>query len=331
MKSAPLDAEILADDAPARRDDDRVEAESGVAVAAAGPSAALTLACCALLCLIWGSTWLVIKWGLRDLPPFTGASLRFLLAAACMTLLAWGWGARESGGRPPWIAVVAHGLFQFTLNYGLVYVSETSIPSGLVSVLWSVFPLFVALGAHFVLKSERLSGRQWAGMVLAFAGVASLFVTDIAVIDARALRLGALLLLAPAAVTVSTLLIKQRAAGSSSLLLNRDALWIGGVCLGVGALFWERQAPVLFSARAVASIVYLALPGTVLTFGLYVWLLRYVPAYRMSLTAFITPLLALFAGAAFGRERIGLHTLFGSALLLSGVLLVVLRRARRPA
>jgi drug/metabolite transporter (DMT)-like permease len=296
---------------------------------AAGPGRALTLACCALLCLIWGSTWLVIKLGLRDLPPFTGASLRFLLAAACMSFVAWRWGAREGGGPPPRVAVIAHGLFQFTLNYGLVYVSETSIPSGLVSVLWSVFPLFVALGAHFVLRSERLTARQWAGMVLAFAGVASLFITDIAVIDGRAVRLGALLLLAPLSVTVSTLLIKQRAAGSSSLLLNRDALWIGAACLGCGALLLERDQPAMFSLRAVASIVYLAVPGTVLTFGLYLWLLRYVPAYRMSLVAFVTPLVALFVGAAFGHERIELHTVFGTALLLSGVLLVVLRRSRQ--
>src|SRR5687768_4893060 len=102
----------------------------------------------ALLCLVWGSTWLAIKYGLRDVPPFTGAALRFVIAGLCMALLARAFASREGGGRPPFVVVLAQGLFQFALNYGLVYVSETIIPSGLVSVLWSVFPLFIALAGR---------------------------------------------------------------------------------------------------------------------------------------------------------------------------------------
>src|SRR5688572_8667979 len=115
----------------------------------------------ALLCLVWGSTWLAIKFGLRDVPPFTGAAVRFMVAGVCMAAVAGLLGGREGGGRAPAIVVLAQGLFQFALNYGLVYVGETIIPSGLVSVLWSVFPLFVALAGHFILKTEFLSGAQW--------------------------------------------------------------------------------------------------------------------------------------------------------------------------
>jgi drug/metabolite transporter (DMT)-like permease len=293
------------------------------------PSPALTSVLLVLLCLVWGSTWLVIKIGLRDVPPFTGAALRFLVAGLCMAALVPLLAEREGGTRPPFLAVLLQGLFQFALNYALVYVSETVIPSGLVSVLWSVFPLFVALAGHFVLKSELLVGRQWLGMLLAFSGVALLFVTDLARVDARAVPMGLLMLVAPLSVCVSTLVIKHRAAGASSLILNRDSILIGCVVLAILAFCFEREMPVTFTPVAVGSILYLALFGTVLTFGVYLWLLRSVPAYRMSLTAFVTPAVALVAGALFGGEALHLHTLAGTGCVLGGVALVLGRRVKK--
>jgi drug/metabolite transporter (DMT)-like permease len=285
----------------------------------------------AVLCLVWGSTWLVIKYGLRDVPPFTGAAVRFLVAGLCMAVLVRVLSGREGGGAPPFGVVLAQGLFQFALNYGLVYMAETAIPSGLVSVLWSVFPLFVGLAGHFVLKNELLSGAQWVGLLLSFGGVALLFFTELASIDLRAVKLGLLLLLAPLSVTVSTLLIKHRAAGSSSLILNRDSMLIGAVVLGGLAAALERGESPRWTSSAVGSILYLAIAGTVLTFGIYLWLLRYVPAYKMSLTAFITPLVALLVGSLVGGEPLGVYTIAGSACVIGGVALVILTKAARAA
>jgi len=293
------------------------------------PTPVVTNALLALVCLIWGSTWLVIKVGLRDVPPFTGAAVRFVVAGVCMAGLVGLFSRREGGGSPPRGVVLAQGLFQFALNYGLVYVAETAIPSGLVAVLWSVFPLFVSLAGHFVLKNEILSPAQWFGMLLAFAGVALLFVTDLRAIDLRAVKLGALLLLAPLSVTVSTLLIKYRAAGASSLVLNRDSMLIGAVVLGGIAAVVERDQAPRWTSLAVGSILYLALAGTVMTFGIYLWLLRFVPAYKMSLTAFVTPLIALIVGSALGGEGLSVFTLMGSACVVGGVALVLVARARR--
>ena len=76
---------------------------------------------------------------------------------------------------------------------------------------------------------------------------------------------------------------------------------------------------------AVASVLYLALAGTVFTFGVYLWLLRYVPAYRLSLTAFATPVVALLVGALFGDEPLHTHTLAGACCVLGGIALVLLK------
>jgi drug/metabolite transporter (DMT)-like permease len=295
------------------------------------PSALVAYGLLGLTCLAWGSTWLVIKWGIHDLPPLTSAALRFLLAGGVMALLAPWLVPREGGRRPPRSVVLAQGVGQFTLNYALVYYAETVLPSGLVSVLWAVYPLMVALGGHFFTKAERLEARQWLGGALAFAGVVLLFITDVSNISRAAIAWALLLLLAPAAVAASTLLIKQRAADASSILINRDSMLIGSALLFALALVFERDEPRRFSPAALGSIAYLALVGSVFTFGVYMWLLRRLSAYSLSLTSFVVPVLALSFGALAGGEALTISSLAGTALVLFGVGLSLksFRAARR--
>jgi drug/metabolite transporter (DMT)-like permease len=284
----------------------------------------------ALISAVWGSTWLVIRQGLDDLPPLLGAGARFIVAGLVMAALVPWLREREGGERPPFGVVLVQALCQFTGNFALVYWCETVIPSGLVSVLWATFPLMMSLTGHFVTRAERLRGVQWLGLVVAFLGVASLFGTDVAQGGKRAVSMGLLLLLAPASVTVSTTLIKRRAAGASSLLLNRDSMLIGGVLLLVLSAAFERDAPVRLTGTALFSVVYLALLGSVVTFGVYLWLLRSVPAYRLSLISYVTPVLALLLGRSVRNEPFGSTTLLGTALVLLGVAFTLRRKPREP-
>lgn len=281
-----------------------------------------------LVCLVWGSTWLVIKIGLRELPALTAAGLRIIIAGLTMAAVAPWLAAREGGVRPAWSVVLAQALSQFTFNYAIVYYAEGILPSGLVSVLWSVFPLLIALGGHFVTRSERLSGYQWLGCAIGCLGVAVLFITDIAGVGGDALGVALLLLLAPASVAASTLLIKQRAHGASSVLLNRDSMLVGGGLLLLLALVFERDAEQHWTASAIACVAYLAFAGTVFTFGVYLWLLRHLPAFFLSLTSYVVPVIALLLGVLLGDEPFTLTTLAGALLVLAGVALTL--RRRRP-
>lgn len=293
------------------------------------PTRVLAYALMLVACLVWGSTWLVIKVGLQDLPPLTSAAIRIVLAGVVMAALC-PWLVRlEGGGRPPLGVVLLQGACQFALNYALVYYAETRLPSGLVSVLWSVFPLFMAIAGHFVTGAERLRSRQWLGIVVAFMGVLALFVTDVTSVGPGALGVGLLLLLAPASVALSTTLIKQRASRASSLLVNRDSMLFGGALLALLSVALERDASLRWSPAAVASIAYLALPGTVLTFGVYVWLLRHLPAYVLALSSYLVPVTALLFGALVAGEPLGVTTLFGTGLVLLGVAAALGRVARR--
>jgi drug/metabolite transporter (DMT)-like permease len=306
--------------------------------------------CISVLCLVWGSTWLVIRIGLEDLPPLTSATVRFVVAASAMSLAALVLGRAEGGDRAPlWLTAVV-GTTQFFASYSIVYWSETILPSSMVAVLFATFPLMMAFAGHRFL-GERLRPVQAAGFALGFVGVVTLFATDLQTGGPRALFAGAVLLLSPTVSTIGTVVLKKHGAGYSSLRLNRDAMAIGALLLALAAIVFERPAVVgtaaallgrpsadsgiAWTPTAMLSVAYLALAGTCLTFGLYFWLMRRMSASKLSLIAFANPCIAVLLGSLVG-ERITAWTLIGSGLVVAGVALVVVRRSafrpwRRPA
>jgi drug/metabolite transporter (DMT)-like permease len=291
----------------------------------AAPSATTINVLVALLCVLWGSTWLVIKIGLGDMGPFTGAGLRFLVAAVVMSAVAPALARREGGDPPPWWLSATMGLLNLTLSYGIVYWCETRLASGLVSILWGVFPLMVAFGGHFFLRSERLVTRQWLGFAVGFSGVFVLFAYDVHGVGWDAVPVGLVLLLSPLACAAATMVIKRHGAGVSSALLNRNALWIAAPLM-LGFAGPGDGWAVAWTTRTILSVLYLAIAGTALTFGIYFWLMRYAAANRLSLIAYVTPPIAITLGWSILDEPILPSTLGGSALILAGIVLVV----RRP-
>ncbi|MBK8980128.1 MAG: EamA family transporter [Planctomycetes bacterium] len=297
------------------------------------PSPLLVQALVALLCLLWGSTWLVIREGLRDLPPLTSAGVRFAISFAVMVALAPALHRRETGDCPPaWLWSVV-GTLNFAASYAIVYTTETVLPSGLTSVLWAVFPLMMAVAGHAVL-GEIMRPAQWLGFGLGFIGVCLLFVTDLDDVERLgpdAVPAALLLFVSPLVSAVGQTCLKRFGSGASSILLNRNAMGLGAAWLLGAALAFERDATVRWTPTAIGSIVYLALFGTVTTFSLYFWLLRHAPATRLSVIAFVTPLIALTLGWVFGGETITAATATGAALVVLGVALAVVPRGRLRA
>lgn len=284
-----------------------------------------------LLCLVWGSTWLVIREGLTALPPLTSAAVRFALAGAVMVLIAPRLASFEGGARPGRKLTVVYGVLTLSLPYAFIYEAETVLPSGLVSVLWSVYPLFLAACAHFALPKERLHGRQWLGLVVGFLGVVVLFATEVREFGPEALPAALLLVSSPVFTAVGNTLIKRDGAGTSSALLNRDGTLLGAVLLAAAALVLEHDRESTWSPAAIGSVLYLALVGSVLAFSVYYWLLRYAPATRMSLLVYGVPVVAVTLGVTVAGETAGRNTLMGMAGILLGVFLVLKKERAKNA
>lgn len=319
------------------RADERAEIASTPDVRAGGAAlvdparrrALLTDGIIGLLSLIWGTTYFVIKQGLADLPPFTAAGARFTLAAIVFTGLAAVLAKREGGSRPTLMLSLAIGLLNFACSYAIVYLTETKLPSGLVSVLWGTSPMMLAVLSHAFLPGGRIGAREWMGFVVGFAGVVVLFATDLVHVGPGGVAFGALLMLSPAVAAVGQIYIKKHGSQVNSMILNRNGMWIAAPLLVLAALVFERDARVVWSTTAVASVIYLALVGTVTAFGLFFWALRHAPAHRMGVIAYLTPLTALLVGTLVGDEPFGWHTFVGSGLVLGSVAVVM--RAKRAA
>lgn len=290
------------------------------------PSTLVVRLSMALLSLIWGSTYLAIRFSVEGPPPFQSAAARFFLAWLVLLVVAPPLARREGGARPTLALVLALGGPNVGVTYGILYWCEQTLPSGLTSVLWAVFPLLMAGAGHFLLPGERLRPRQACGFLVGFAGVAYLFRTDLVALGPEAVPVGALLLLSPLVHVFGTLVLKRFGAGTSSALLNRDGMLVGALALAGAALLLEDWSAARWTRPALFSVAYLALVGTVLAFTLYYWLLRHAAASELSLIAYVIPAIALTLGALVGDEPISRTTLQGSGIVLVGVAL-----AARPA
>jgi len=289
------------------------------------PAAAVTLT------LIWGTTWAAIRVGLRGVPPFTGMAARFALASALLLAVApllgvrFGESARE---RRLW---VANALLSFCGSYGVVYWCEQWIPSGLGSVLFATFPLFVAILAHFALPGERLTLRAVAGIAVGFAGVAVLFSDDFRLLGGREVRVAAAVMLAsPLLSAASTVAVKRWGEGIHPVSLSAVPMGATAAVMAAVALVTERGRPVTLDAASVGAIVYLAVFGSAVTFCLYYWLMSEVTATRLSLIAYAIPVVAVAVGAVFLREPVTRRMLAGALLVVLGVALAVPRTKRAP-
>ena len=287
------------------------------------------LAAFLLLVLIWGTTWAVIRIGLAGVPPFTGVALRFAIAGGLLLLLALRFGVRLGRSRRERGLWLLNGLLSFCISYSVVYWSEQYVPSGLAAVLFATNPLFVALLAHVLLPGERLSAPALLGLLLGFAGVAVIFSDDLRLLGGEGVRFAALVMLvSPLAAAIASVAVKRWGGGIHPLSLAAVPMLLCAFVMGPIALVLEHERPLVFDARSVSAMLYLAILGSALTFTVFYWLLAHAPATRVALVSYLIPVVAVGVGAALFDEPLRPRILAGSALILGGVAIVTLKRPR---
>ncbi|HUU45060.1 MAG TPA: DMT family transporter, partial [Acidobacteriota bacterium] len=161
------------------------------------------------LCLVWGATWVVIKIGLSESPPFYGAALRFLLATVVLSLLVAAARRRLPRGRSLWGWMIVSGLLMYFGSYAVVYYVEQYINAALAAILFASFPFFVAIGAHLHLPGERLTPLKVTGLAVGFIGVVVVFGGSIATPDTALWWAPAIMLLSPFCSAVASIIIKR--------------------------------------------------------------------------------------------------------------------------
>jgi drug/metabolite transporter (DMT)-like permease len=287
------------------------------------------------MCVIWGSTWMVIKIGLRGAPPLTSIAIRMVIATSVVFAI-----LRLRRIPVPRDARFVRlglflGLFHIVFPYSLVYYGEQRIPSGQAAVLYATLPLMVALLARVVL-GDPLTARKLFGIATGIVGVGVIF-SDSLRGDARHASAhqaaGIVCVLGSVfASSVGSVATKRWSGGYHPVASLLIPFATGAVVSACGALAFEEANPLRFDADTWSSIVYLAVAGSVVAFGLFFYVIQHLDVTVVSYQTFIIPIIAVLIGFAFLGETVSPRVAAGAALILAGIALATFwsgPRARR--
>jgi drug/metabolite transporter (DMT)-like permease len=282
-----------------------------------------------VLCGIWGSTWLFIKLGLKDLPPLTFAGIRFVIGCAILFAIIRIRGIQLPRGRADWGLLAVTGILSFGLNYGLVFWGEQHITSGLAALLQATLPAFGLVFAHFHLPGERLSWTKIGGVVLGVCGVAVVFSNQLAIAGRQALAGCIALILSAAFAAYSNVLVKAYGKKLHPATMAAGQMFFGLLLLlAVGLPLEGNPFRFHWTPMAVIALLYLAVVGSVIAFMLYYWLVLNMDVTKSMLIALVTPVVAVILGMLVLDEEFGWRTLAGGAMIMLGIAFIVVRRNR---
>lgn len=273
-----------------------------------------------LICLAWGSTWGVIRLGLESLTPFISVGLRFALASILILIIMKFRNVQVQTDKVSLWLYFIMGFGSFVVPFGLVYWAEQFVPSGLSAVLFAVYPFFVVLFSYLAIPSEVIGFYRIFGIVFAFSGILTIFYDGLN-LDVTSYIWGmSAIVLSGIMQAGNAVTLKKYGHHLNPLSMNFIPMLTAGISLVVIGVLVEDTSKLVFDSKAYFTIIYLAAIGTVMTFTSYYWLLKRVSVILLSLIAFITPIIALIIGWIFFEEKLSNRVLFGSILVLIGLL-----------
>jgi drug/metabolite transporter (DMT)-like permease len=286
----------------------------------------------AVIYLIWGSTYLGIRYALESLPPFLMAGTRFLIAGSL--LLLWQW--RRGAVRPTlvhWRSALIVGSLMILGGNGGVTWSEQRVPSGLAALMIGAVPIWIVMLDWLVFGGARPNRRMALGLVGGLAGLGLLIgPAEFAGGERMDLIGGAALVAAAISWALGSLYSRRAPLPSVALQATGMEMLAGGILeYAFGTLLgeWGQIDPGSVSLRSSLSVLYLALFGSLVGFSAYIWLLRHTTAARAASYAYVNPVVAVLLGWAFAGESLSLRTILATTVIIGSVVMITSFRAQQ--
>ena len=274
------------------------------------------------MCILWGFTWMYLKISLQEMPLYKGLSIRFISAGVIFWIIYFLKSEKVQLTKDLRRVYILFTLFNFSLCYYLTYWGTKFVFSNLGAILWSLLPLCVAFMAHFYLPDDKLTRRKFGGIIIGLVGSILLFYNkDLLGQGQTFLGLLAILLSVILAAWPNVHL-KMQKSEINPYHLNAVGMSISGLIFLIFALIFESQASIPLDNKNMFAIFFLTVPGTVITWGIYIWLFNYLPVTQISYTAFYPPIIASVVGWFFLDESLPLVAILGSMLIIAGGYLV---------
>jgi drug/metabolite transporter (DMT)-like permease len=279
----------------------------------------------AALWLIWGSTYLAIRYAVATIPPLYTAGLRHLIAGSI--LLAW---ALAKGLRPTRAQIRASiiiGFFFFLIGHGTLHWAEQQVPSGIAALLIATEPIFMFGVSELAARPRRwrMNSPLAAGSLIGLAGVAVLMKDSILSSTPAMLTGGIAILIGGISWAIGVVYSRRSHLSGQPLLLSALSLLSGAaMLLIIGTLFGEARhfSPAAVAAKSWLALAYLVLFGSVITFTAYNWLLEHYSPTLVATHTYINPVVAVLLGWLIAGERLTPGILLAAAMVVSAVVLV---------
>lgn len=288
----------------------------------------------AAIYLIWGSTYLMIRFAIETLPPFSMAGVRFLIAGSVLYAFARVRGA-AAPRRTHWRSAAIVGGFLLLGGNGGVVWAEQHVPSGLTALLVATEPLWIVVLLWLGRERERPTAGLMVGLVLGFAGVVVLVGPGGEAAGEPVHPIGALVVtLAACSWAYGSLRSRHLPVADSPQVVAGMQMMAGGALLLAAGVGSGELAAIDFtnvSPKSWLSFLYLVFVGSLVGFTAYSWLLRNAPPSRVATYAFVNPVVAVVLGWAFAGEPLTPRTLVAAAVIIAGVVVIITRRANPPA
>jgi drug/metabolite transporter (DMT)-like permease len=292
-----------------------------------------TLLAFAIIYFVWGSTFLAIRVGVREVPPFLLAAMRFLVAG----LVLYGWmiahGERSPTGRQ-WRSAALLAILIFVLDYGLLFWAEQRVPSGIAAVMMATIPVFMALSEIIFLRTQRLTVRLSLALLIGIGGVAVLMSRSLNLGGEPIDRVGAMaLIIASMSWSVSSALTRKLPLPPSKVMSSGAQMLAGGVLLALTAAAlgeFRNFHPWTISRGVWLSLLYLIVAGSIIAFTAYVWLIHHESPTKVGTYAYVNPVVAVLVGYFLGGETLGPRTILGTLFVLVSVVVITTTPVTKP-
>ena len=275
--------------------------------------------------LVWGSTFLAIRVGVREVPPFLLAGMRFLTAGTVLYASTRFEGTPSPGLRE-WAAAALLGTLMFAISYGLLFWAERRVPSGIAAVMLAMIPVFMAMADVVILRARYPVLRLAVALLVGIAGVA--------VLTSRSLSSGEVpidtpgacaLIVAAISWSVAAALTRKVPLPASKRMSSGVQMLAGGILLTLVATLRGEFTDFQFKAvsrMAWLSLGYLIVAGSIIAFTAYLWLIHHESPTKVGTYAYVNPLVAVLLDYLLGGESIGPRAILGTLLILVGVVVI---------
>jgi drug/metabolite transporter (DMT)-like permease len=289
------------------------------------PRAWKVLLAFAIIYFVWGSTFLAIRVGVREVPPFLLAGMRFF--AAGIVLYAW---MRAKGTPSPtgreWASASLLAVLIFVMDYGLLFWAEQRVPSGIAAVMMATIPVFMTLAEILVLRTQRLTLRLGFALLIGIGGVAVLVGREAGFGEKPIDTSGEIaLLVAGVSWSLAAVLTRKLRLPESKVMSSGAQMLAGGILLTLtAAMLGEFRGfhVEAVSIKAWLALTYLIVAGSIVGFTAYVWLIHHESPTKVGTYAYVNPVVAVLVGYFLGGEALGARTVVGTLLVLVSVVVI---------